>query len=321
MMASPAWGRRQRQCACGTHSLADGGCAACRRKRTGWLRSSAVNSAQANEVRPKVHEMLRAPGQPSDANAWATMEPRFGHDFSRVRARAEALPVVPADGSEARNSIGDADDDPIHSPLIEQFRREERLPPGGRDETGVPVGPSIAEIKYGGLLMPCPGSTEVATAIDLRNEALAAGFRTAYGIHTQMRVRPDGRTWDGTKISESLTMGANSCPESLTRGEPCSGGSIFTVGDESGKSPVLAGPRPGARNQFWDFHTTHVRPRGLSVLHDATRNPAKLNTCSTACEQEYRCGGSIIGRHTVTRTYRKGTHKNQDVTFVDVTKT
>ncbi len=222
---------------------------------------------------------------------------------------------------ENANSFWDVEDDPIHRPLIEEFRRQEHLPPGGRDETGMPAGPADAEIKYGGLLMPCPRSTEVATAIDLRNEALAAGFRTAYGIHAQMRVRPDGRTWDGTRITEALTMGANTCPDTLTRGEPCSGGSTFTVGAASGNSPVLTGPRPGARNRFWDFHTTHVRPRGVSVLHDATRNPANLDTCSTACEQEYSCGGNVIGRHTITRTYTKGVYNGQNVTFVDVTKT
>lgn len=222
---------------------------------------------------------------------------------------------------EVRNSLWDAEDDPIHRPLIDEFRRREYLPPGGRDETGMPIGPSDAEIKYGGLLMPCPASTEVATTIDMRGAALTAGFRTAYGVHAQMRVRPDGRTWDGTRITESLTMGTNNCPATLTRGEPCSGGSTFTVGDPSGTSPVLTGPRAGARNRFWDFHTTHVRPRTVSVLHDATRNPNNLSTCSTSCNQEYRCGGNLIGSHTITRTYTTGVYNGQPVTLVDVTKT
>jgi hypothetical protein len=38
--------------------------------------------------------------------------------------------------------------DPIHDPLIEEFRRRAGLPPGGISETGEPVGPSDAEIKY-----------------------------------------------------------------------------------------------------------------------------------------------------------------------------
>jgi hypothetical protein len=36
-------------------------------------------------VPPVIHEVLRSPGQPLDANTRAFMEPRFGHDFSSVR--------------------------------------------------------------------------------------------------------------------------------------------------------------------------------------------------------------------------------------------
>ena len=185
----------------------------------------------------------------------------------------------------------------------------------------MPIGPSDAEIKYGGLLMPCPASTEVAAVIDLRDAGLAAGFGTAYGIHAQMRVRPDGRTWDGTQIVEALTAGPSTCPATLTHGAPCSAGPPFTVGAASGNSTLLAGSRPGARNRFWDFHVTHVRPRNVSVLHDAARNPANLDTRSMTCNQTYSCDGNIIGRHTVTQTYSKGIQRGQNVTFVDATKT
>lgn len=43
------------------------------------------------------------------------------------------------------------DDDPIHRPIVEGYRREHGLPAGGVDESGQRVGPSDAEIKYGGL--------------------------------------------------------------------------------------------------------------------------------------------------------------------------
>ncbi|MGB9632210.1 MAG: DUF4157 domain-containing protein [Chloroflexaceae bacterium] len=39
---------------------------------------------------PIVHEVLRSPGQPLDAETRAFMEPRFGHDFSRVRVHTDA---------------------------------------------------------------------------------------------------------------------------------------------------------------------------------------------------------------------------------------
>lgn len=50
------------------------------------------------------------------------------------------------------------ENDPIHQPILEQYRREEGLPESGIDPlTGQPVGPSPAAIKYG----PWPG--DVAT--------------------------------------------------------------------------------------------------------------------------------------------------------------
>ncbi|MGI8587618.1 MAG: eCIS core domain-containing protein [Chloroflexia bacterium] len=42
-----------------------------------------------------------------------------------------------------------SEDDPMHRPLIEDFRRTRGLPAGGVDESGQRVGPSDAEIKYG----------------------------------------------------------------------------------------------------------------------------------------------------------------------------
>lgn len=43
-------------------------------------------------------------------------------------------------------------DDPIHGQLIEEWRKGQGLPPGGKDAEGNQVGPTDAEIKYGGLL-------------------------------------------------------------------------------------------------------------------------------------------------------------------------
>jgi hypothetical protein len=87
-------GLLQRQCACGQHS---GGveCESCRKKHvTGTLQRAAVQpsapSPQPSEVPSIVHEVLRSPGQPLDAQTRAFMEPRFGHDFSQVRVHTDA---------------------------------------------------------------------------------------------------------------------------------------------------------------------------------------------------------------------------------------
>jgi Domain of unknown function (DUF4157) len=64
---------------------------------------------QANAPEPPVpslgspvHEVLRTPGQPLDAATRAFMEPRFGHDFGRVRVHVGARAAESADALRAR---------------------------------------------------------------------------------------------------------------------------------------------------------------------------------------------------------------------------
>jgi hypothetical protein len=63
-------------------------CDRCREKGK-ILQRSAVGSAPET-VPPIVHEVLRSPGEPLDQATRAFMEPRFEHDFSRVRIHANA---------------------------------------------------------------------------------------------------------------------------------------------------------------------------------------------------------------------------------------
>jgi hypothetical protein len=80
-------GLLQRQCSCGQHAIG-GECEECREKK-GILQRAAVGPAP-NKVPPIVHEVLRSPGQPLDPVARDFMEPRFGHDFSKVRVHIDA---------------------------------------------------------------------------------------------------------------------------------------------------------------------------------------------------------------------------------------
>lgn len=79
----------QRKCACGQHTVAGGECAECSKKKL-TLQRRAINHAETIGVPPIVHEVLRSPGQPLDASIRAFMEPRFGHDFSRVRVHTDS---------------------------------------------------------------------------------------------------------------------------------------------------------------------------------------------------------------------------------------
>jgi len=61
-------------------------------QRRGLLQTQHVGSGDLEQtvVPPAVHEVLRSPGQPLDPVTRGFMEPRFGHDFSRVRVHSGA---------------------------------------------------------------------------------------------------------------------------------------------------------------------------------------------------------------------------------------
>jgi hypothetical protein len=79
-------GLLQRKGACGGTPGPTGECEACREKQ---LRGKAARSVELTEVPRIVHEVLRSHGQPLDAGSLAFMEPRFGHDFSKVRVHTD----------------------------------------------------------------------------------------------------------------------------------------------------------------------------------------------------------------------------------------
>lgn len=60
------------------------------------------SEAGLEEAPPIVHEVLRSPGRPLDAETRAFFEPRFGHDFSQVRVHADAKAAEAAAAVNAR---------------------------------------------------------------------------------------------------------------------------------------------------------------------------------------------------------------------------
>ncbi len=59
----------------------------CEMKKTALQRSAAGPAAE--RVPPIVHEVLRSPGRPLDPAARTFIEPRFGHDFSKVQVHTD----------------------------------------------------------------------------------------------------------------------------------------------------------------------------------------------------------------------------------------
>ncbi len=88
-----------------------------------------------------------APEDASEREADQASRTIFNEGFSPAK-QSSAPPSIQRD-------MPGKGDDPIHAPIIADYRKEHDLPAGGKDIAGNPVGPSDAEIKYGGV------STEV----------------------------------------------------------------------------------------------------------------------------------------------------------------
>src|SRR5262249_43753877 len=91
----------QRACSCG------GDCPTCSLERHGHdgpRPQASRTRANAPEPSPPspVYDVLRAPGQPLDAATRAFMEPRFGHDFGRVRIHIDGQAAESAETLQAR---------------------------------------------------------------------------------------------------------------------------------------------------------------------------------------------------------------------------
>jgi hypothetical protein len=282
-----------------------------------------MNTSEPATAPPIVHNVERSPGQPVGLANRAFVEPRFVNEFSRVRvhpAQTVARYIESADrvnddeeeeeeednGEASGEELSQAEGAPGESGTQEEIAGD---PTAGSQPSGGPA-PAIPAAA-------CPSSTEVVKITDLTPAGLKAGYLTAYGALATMRVLPKETNWDGVRIAESLTRdSASTCPIGLTA-QPCVGGPPFTVGDGSKGSSVLL-PQPGQQNRFYDFHRTRS---DISLLHIAARNPKGMNLCTMICNQSYSCGGTVIGKHSITRTFTKGTYDGKDVTLVSVTKT
>jgi hypothetical protein len=68
--------------------------------RAGSFERRAAGKAPSAFAPPVVHDVLRSPGQPLDAATRAFIEPRFGHDFSKVRVHTDQK------AAESARSVG-----------------------------------------------------------------------------------------------------------------------------------------------------------------------------------------------------------------------
>ena len=93
----------QRKCVCG------GNCDDCKKKKEEGKEHKPLQMKPAEpaslggmEAPPIVHDVLLASGQPLDTATRAFMEPRFGHDFSKVRVHTNAKAAESAGAVQAK---------------------------------------------------------------------------------------------------------------------------------------------------------------------------------------------------------------------------
>lgn len=99
-----ASGLLQRKCDCGQHTIAGSQCDECGKQELSLqraTRNSEGETQNSGDVPPIVHDVLRSPGQPLDAATRAFFEPRFSHDFSRVRVHTGSKAAASAEAVDA----------------------------------------------------------------------------------------------------------------------------------------------------------------------------------------------------------------------------
>lgn len=166
---------------------------------------------------------------------------------------------------------------------------------------------------------PSPGACAPPTSIRLGASHTLSfpGFLTGGGICSVMEAQPAVSNLCPS-VPEQVTSATGNCPSSLITGGICSGSSNFTIGRNQVRTCAAVSMPP---NGFVDRHT--IQLLNTSVLHDSTRNPAGLNSCSCTCDQQYFAGTSRtpIGRFQIRYDLAKATRGTQNITSVTATKT
>lgn len=88
----------QRRCACGGQTHSRGECEPCKKNKL----QRHSRGAPAPVVPPAVHDVLASPGKPLDQATRSFFEPRFGHDFSKVRVHTDEKA---AESAQAVNAL------------------------------------------------------------------------------------------------------------------------------------------------------------------------------------------------------------------------
>lgn len=215
-------------------------------------------------------------------------------NFNSVADRMSASSAVLAgsiDGGASLSTSGlvvqrspvDGNSDPIHDPLIAQYRQAMGQPPGGIDpDTGQQVGPTDAELKYGGILNqwlatqnssagqttnPVPQApTTPSCSPSLQQPKLTIGPKpllSPLGQGCNLRLFGSGLVLNGMEFKGQIQGVAN-----------CSGKVYFVQYAKLNRSSVGCGSKPAGfcTKRAWGLDTAWPYPRGsqISLAQGAT---------------------------------------------------
>jgi hypothetical protein len=345
----------QRKCACGESSRPSGQCEDCRKNKPGTLQRAVVGHAPTGGVPPIVHDVLQSPGQPLDAATRAYMEPRFDHDFSRVRVHADGAAAASARSVDAlaytsgSNVVfGEGQFAPestcgrrlLAHELAHVIQQSDAGASHQPDRVGAPDDPlerqaehAAARVSAGmarsiALDRRAPGIQRqaVPTGItlkeakpfghgDLKSDEVKKKFRTYVGSTTLMQVSPAG-DYKGHCVKEYLTEVANTCPARFAELRK----EAFCT-----ESKCLDFDRYGSAG---DPETGKLVTDGPDSFLDRhrTRHPESLlegtgkNECSVVCHQRYAFDRKTdLGSFYIIRNFQAGKFLLPDKTALHVT--
>ncbi len=157
----------------------------------------------------------------------------------------------------------------------------------------------------------CPLVIQMPTTVPLSlpyDGPETGNLLTGIGLVANMQVSGLWLNNDGAQIQETVSQVSNTCP--ATFGNICGGGGAWTVGHGSqGFGHTFA----DRHNMFQDWHAMW----GQTSILDAV----SMGSCAVSCIQQYSCNGAPLGgTFTIQFTLTAGPLMDDDVTFVDVTK-
>lgn len=151
----------------------------------------------------------------------------------------------------------------------------------------------------------CPTATSISSRTAESLQEKFPTYKTGIGSYVAVQVSPT--TPSGVIVTETLSKGASTCPAGFpnvcttSTGGTTSSLSIGTAATTLDGTNLAATP-----NIMWDEHAV---ASSSSLL-------ASGQSCSATCNQQYSCGGTVIGQYTITYSFTTSTISGTLVTNV-----